>query len=184
MELRPALQIQTVIKAMADVVLPAVDPHNKLAQEQARLVIGMLSLLAERLPLLYRYECDELSRFLVLAETLREAANEVRGASQALRDLTAVVEVGSSVLTRARAEPRELEAANFELREKIGALVTAVYADPDCAQCKTIGTAVTAHAKDQLLRERAWLAIQGWEGDGSALPAIESLLGTGPLGHD
>ena len=50
MDLRPSLQVQTVIKAMTDVVLPAVDPNNKLAQEQARLVIGMLHLVAQRQP--------------------------------------------------------------------------------------------------------------------------------------
>ncbi|MCK9285355.1 MAG: hypothetical protein M0P39_13860, partial [Rhodocyclaceae bacterium] len=61
MDLRPALQVQTVIKAMTDVVLPAVDPNNKLAQEQARLVIGMLHLVMQRQPLMYRYDRDELS---------------------------------------------------------------------------------------------------------------------------
>jgi hypothetical protein len=36
---------------------------------------------------------------------------------------------------------------------------------------------VTAHAKEQLLRERAWLIGQGWEADPASIPAIETLIG-------
>ena len=176
MELRPALALQSVIKAMTDVVLPAVDPHNKLAQEQSRLVLGVLGLLAARLPLLYRYECDELSRFLKLAATLHEQAVNIPHAQDALQSLTAVAGAGKDVLERARADPAELETANFELREKIGALVTAVYGKATAAQRTTLGASITAHAKQQLLHERAWHITQGWESEPAALPAIESLL--------
>ncbi len=176
MELRPALALKSVIKAMTDVVLPAVDPQNKLAQEQSRLVIGVLGLLAERLPLLYRYDCDELSRFLTLADTLREQAANIAAAQDALLSLAAVVATGKDVLQRAGAEPSALEAANFELREKIGALVSVVYSEASAAERRTMGITVTAHAKEQLLRERAWHVTQGWESDPAALPAIESLL--------
>ena len=37
MQMRPLLLTQSMIKAMTDVVLPAIDPQNKLAHEQARL---------------------------------------------------------------------------------------------------------------------------------------------------
>ena len=42
MQMRPDIQIQSMIKALTDVVLPAVDADNKLAHEQTRLVIGLL----------------------------------------------------------------------------------------------------------------------------------------------
>lgn len=177
MELRPALQIQTVIKAMTDVVLPAIDPDNKLAQEQARLVIGMLNLVAQRQPLMYRYDRDELSRFLALADTLRSQARDLPQAMDALRALERCVEAGADVLERARAEPSELERANFDLREKIGALITAIYTGADTASLKHVSATVTAHAREQLLRERSWLIAQGWEADPKSLPAIETLIG-------
>lgn len=180
MDLRPALQIQTVIKAMTDVVFPAVDPNNKLAQEQAGLVIGMLHLVAQRLPLMYRYDRDELSRFLALAETLQNEAKKLPGATAALHALATSADVGENVLDRAQAEPSELEAASFELREKIGALITAIYAETDTASLSHISAIVTAHAKEQLLRERSWLIAQGWEADPKTIPAIETLIGEGP----
>ena len=180
MDLRPALQVQTVIKAMTDVVLPAVDPNNKLAQEQARLVIGMLNLVLQRQPLMYRYDRDELSRFLALADTLQSQTKDLPGAAQALHALAASVESGEDVLDRAQAEPSELEMANFDLREKIGALITATYAGTETSKLKHISATVTAHAKEQLLRERAWLIGQGWEADPKSIPAIETLIGEGP----
>ena len=184
MELRPAFQLATVIKALTDVVLPAVDTDNKLAQEQARLVIAMLQLVALRQPLMYRYERDELARFLELAASLQNETSALPSAEQASRALAAVVIVGSDVHARARAEPAELESANFALRDKIGALVTAScdydQGDAHRARLKAIGTLVTAHAKEQLLRERCWLLMQGWEADTQALPAIQTLIGDGP----
>ena len=180
MDLRPALQVQTVIKAMTDVILPAVDPTNKLAQEQARLVIGMLHLVLQRQPLMYRYDRDELSRFLALADTLQSQARDLPGAKEALHALANSVESGEDVLDRARAEPSELEMANFDLREKIGALITAIYAGTETGKLKHISDIVTAHAKEQLLRERSWLIGQGWEADPKSIPAIETLIGEGP----
>ena len=49
MIMRYDIQIETMIKAMVDTVAPAVDPLDRLAQEQARLVIGTLMLMAEQI---------------------------------------------------------------------------------------------------------------------------------------
>ena len=48
--MRPSfdLRLQTMMKAMTEVVLPAVDPDNSAAVEQANLVIGSLNLLTEQ----------------------------------------------------------------------------------------------------------------------------------------
>jgi hypothetical protein len=177
MDLRPALQIQTVVKTLTDVILPALDPNNKLAQEQARLSIGTLQLVLQRQALLYRYDLDELSRSLELVRNLRAQAKDLPGSAQTLRSLEDSAKVGADVRERARAEPSELEAANLDLREKIGAVVTAVYSSSDSAKLKEISKTIMAHAKEQLLRERAWLIAQGWEPDPKSVPAIETLLG-------
>ncbi|PKO89842.1 MAG: hypothetical protein CVU18_02810 [Betaproteobacteria bacterium HGW-Betaproteobacteria-12] len=182
MDLRPALQIKTVIKAMLDVVLPAVDPHNKLAQEQARLVVGMLQLLARHLPLIYRYDRDELSGLLALANALQEQARNLPGIDGARHALVTSAEAGSDVLERARAEPGELEAANFDLRERVGALITAMYSANDFSSLKHVSETIAMHSREQLLRERAWLVSQGWEANPQTLPAIEELISRAPGG--
>lgn len=176
MDLRPALQLRTVIKAMADVVLPAIDPDNRLAQEQASLVIGTLQLVARCQPLMYRYDRDELSRLLALANALEEQARNLPGMASARHLLVSCAENGLDVLERARAEPGELEAANVDLRERIGELISEMFATNDFAQLKHVSATITGYSREQLLRERAWLVSQGWESNPQDLPAIEELI--------
>lgn len=176
MEISPTLQLHTAIKALTDVVLPAVDPANKLAQEQVQLVIGTLNILVQRYPLIYRYQRDELSRFLALADSLKSQTAELPGAEPALHALARSVEAGADVLDRARAEPSELESANLDLREKIGALIAGIYSETATSKLNHVSSIVLAHAKEQLLRERSWLIGQGWEADPKSVPAIETLI--------
>jgi hypothetical protein len=179
MELRPALQIQAIIKAMTDVILPSVDPDNRMAQEQATLVIGMLNLLSQHLPLAYRYDCVELSRLLDLSKVLQLQAEGLEGtSSKALEELAASTRDGENVLDRAKAEPCELERAAINLREKIGALIQTAYEKTDdTGSLHTIGVMVLDAAREQLLRERVWLVSQGWESHPNKLPSIETLIG-------
>jgi hypothetical protein len=176
MNLRPLMKIQTAMKAMTDVVLPAVDPNNKMAQEQARLVVGMLNLLAETLPLAYRYDLDELERSVQLANTLRQQTGGIASGAESFASLTASAEAGQDVLERARAEPVELENAVFDLRAKIGALITSTYGKADASLRHDLTAAVLTTVKEQLVRERVWVLSQGWEPDPASLPSIETLI--------
>lgn len=99
MQMRPDIQIQSMIKALTDVVLPAVDADNKLAHEQTRLVIGLLGLMGKQIPMQFQYDCDELGRLLEFATELQRAT----GADQP--ELVAQQQRGSQVLERAKADP-------------------------------------------------------------------------------
>lgn len=179
MDIRPVFQLQTVIKSLKDVIVPALEKDNKLAHEQANLSIAMLNLVQEKLPLWYRFDCDELTRFIELAEKLQEQSKSLKIADRTLlKDLDSCIDAGRDVLSRAKADPSELLDVNFNLREKIGKLIKCVYAEPSNENIKGTETAVIAHAKEQLIRERSWLIAQGWESDPSSIPAIESLIET------
>lgn len=176
MELRPSLMLPAVIKALQDVLVPALDPANKLAHEQAHLVIATLQLLVQREPLRYRYERDELSRFVALAKSLQKEAGGLPCTESALRELTGSVAASEDVFERARAEPGELEAANIDVRDKVCALVNALYSNNPASSLKSISSLITAHAQVQLRKERAWIVSQGWEADPSSLAPIETQL--------
>lgn len=180
MEIRPAIQIQSMIKAMTDVVLPAVDPEHKMAQEQARLVIGMLNLLAQRLPFQFRYDCDELKRYVTLAGQLQEQVHGADKTRAATETMNACLSKGAAVLDRARAEPGEVEAAVFDLRAAVSALVQAGAEEGDPSSRAALKQLILGAAKIQLDRERAWLISMGFEADPSVVPPIESLIGAGP----
>jgi len=178
MELRPSFQIPALIKSLTDVVLPAVDPANKLAQEQGQLIVGMLHLMAQRLPLQYRYDRHELGSYVALSDQLVSQAAAIAEAGAARQALIEAAADGRALLARAGAEPGELEAANGLLRERVGALITsaAAAASGDAPALGAVNATVMAHAKAQLLRERAWIALQGWEGPSAGLPAVETLI--------
>ncbi|WP_293395884.1 hypothetical protein [Nevskia sp.] len=177
MELRPSFQIPALIKSLTDVVLPAVDPANKLAQEQGQLVVAMLHLMAQRLPLQYHYDCHELKQFLGLADSLAAHGAALPELGESLAALATDVEAGRAVLSRAGVAPAELEATNLALRTSVGAAISASAMAADGPDTKAINAAVMAHAQEMLLRERAWLAMQGWEGPNAGLPAVETLIG-------
>jgi hypothetical protein len=172
MEMRPQLQIQTVIKAMMEDVIPAMDQSNQLAMQSAQLTIGTLALIAQHLPLEYRYDCDELARLLATAKTL---ATQAAGLA-ASGELTAASTVAADVLDRARAEPSEILDAIRSLRTATADTVRAVYAQGSDSMQNAVEKTVLAMSKEQLLRDRSWLLMQGWEPNPAAVPAIDTLL--------
>lgn len=176
MNFRYPLQIKTAIRAMQDVVIPAVDPSNKMATEQAGLVVAMLQLLEQTLPLAYRYDCDELSRSIALAEDLRGALGGVPALEAISGQLAASTTAARDTLSRAQADPGELELACRDIRAAISGLVTAAISEAPPQEREAVMRLTIGSSKEQLLRERSWVISQGWESEPEKLPAIESLI--------
>lgn len=171
MHMRPDIQIQSMIKAMTDTVLPALDPGNKLAQEQTRLVLGMLALLRRQLPVQFAFDCDELQRLIALSQALRVL--DVDGADEAQRrdEMKALY-----VLAGAQSSPEDVLESVRHLRSLIGTQVTRLYSVVDGDARSRLQQLVLDYSEEQLLRDRALLVQQGWEPDPDALPSIETLL--------
>lgn len=176
MQMRPDLQIQSMLKAMNDVVLPALDPANPLAQEQARLCMGLLSVMAKQLPLQFRFDCDELARWLELAARIEGMEPVARLAPAALDALTQSSKSAALVLDRARADPAEVLAAVHALRAETSRVVRDACAKGGTGELAELESAVRETSRHQLLRDRSWLLGQGWEADPKAIPPIDSLL--------
>ncbi len=176
MQMQPALQIQSMIKALSDVVLPAVDPANKLAQEQTRLVLGTLALMAQQLPLRFQFSCDELSRLLKLAGVLRQVAHGGPKTSACVETMALATAAASRALEQAQSGPDAVGQAVREMRATTSQLVRSIYIDGDAAALKQVEAAVLAMSGEQLLRDRSWVLMQGWEPDPEALPKIRDLL--------
>jgi hypothetical protein len=179
MQTRPDLQIKSILKAMNDVVLPAVDPNNKLAQEQARLCMGLLGLMARQLPLQFRFDCDELARLTAFSAELQRIAGGAGGTHT--RESVAALEqasaAASALLARAKVAPAEIEQAVRTLREGTGTVISSVFREGDDVVQDRVQKATLAMSREQLLRERAWVITQGWEPDPASVPPIEELLG-------
>lgn len=177
MQLRPEIQLKSMIKAMSDVILPAVDANNKLAVEQSQLVIGMLSLMAKQLPLQFRFDCDELERLIATARTAGEIRSADTGVTAALARVAAGETAAVNLLAQARIDPNTLFEAICELRAGLGEVVTTLGSTQEEANQLRIEKIILDMSKEQVLRDRALLVMQGFERDPAALPSIESLLG-------
>jgi hypothetical protein len=178
MLMRYEIQLQTMTKAMVDTVLPAVDPLNALAQEQCRLVIGTLMLMAEQLPLQYRFDCDELTRMVAFADELGAALEDCTGTvADASSALTASAVAGRELLSRPTADPTDLVTVARAIRTALDHVIDAVFTD-DCARAyrADVHRVVLDHSRGEILRDRVWTRSQGFEPDAEELPTIESLL--------
>jgi len=176
MQMRPEVQIAAMIKAMKDVVIPAVAGTNKLAEEQAKLVVGMLGLMAHQLPLQFRFDRDELTRLVQASAAMKDVhatAPSARAACGALIERTAEAE---QVLDQCRRDPDDLRRSVHAMRAAICDVVDA-FAQSGSDDQQKVERVVLAMSAEQLLRDRSLVKLQGWEPDPAAVPEIESLIG-------
>jgi len=176
MQMRPEIQIASMIKAMTDVVIPALGSSNKLASEQAQLVVGMLSLMSSQLPMQFRFDRDELGRLIDTANTIGAQSSD-DPATQSARDaLAAQCAEAQTVLAGCQTDPARLESSVKAMRASLCALIDAFGTDSVDPARESVEKAVFAMSRDQLLRDRALMKPQGWEADPAALPDIGSLV--------
>tara|TARA_R110000787_G_scaffold211663_9_gene321494 strand:- start:19412 stop:19960 length:549 start_codon:yes stop_codon:yes gene_type:complete len=179
MQLRSEIQLKSMIKAMQDVVIPALDDRNRLAVEQAQLVTGMLGLMQHQMPLQYRFDRDELKRLIETLEGCRLLCEQDAGLSSHLEQHKRLIAESRVVLEGSKVDPDGLQQAVRALRFRIGELVSLANEHASEGTRIQIEKNVLAASGAQLLRDRALLAPQKWEPDPAALPNIESLLSQG-----
>jgi hypothetical protein len=165
--------LRAAIKALNEVVGPAVDPGHPGAQQQLRLVVQFLEFHRERLP----YHLDrarfELRQHLSLAERLVELAQS--GLPQEADRLRTSIEPARVVERRDWVRPAEAREATAFLETAITAVVRAA-ADLDEDRRRPIERMVVDAGAGLLTGQRAWFAPQGFEPDPGALPPLEAAL--------
>ncbi len=176
MQMRPEIQIASMLKAMKDVVIPALGSSNKLATEQASLVVGMLHLMASQLPHQFRFDRDELSRLIDTAKALQDIRSGDAAANAALAALTAQRDAATGVLEECQRDPADLKESVRGLRKCVGDLVTALARTGESDNQLHVEKLVIDMSREQLLRDRSLLKLQGWEPDPAAVPEITKLL--------
>lgn len=177
MQLRTELQIASAIKALKDVIIPAIDPINKLAVEQAQLVVGMLALMSQQAPVQFRFDCDELARLIDAARQFDDVpASGAEGLQSAIGQLQASRSEAVDVLARCTVDPVQLTEQVRGLRQAMSDAVAAATASGPLAAQLQIERIVLAMSREQLLRDRSLMKLQGWEPEPEKLPDIGTLL--------
>lgn len=179
MQMRPEIQIASMMTAMKNVVIPALAlaGANKLAMEQAQLVVGMLNQMAAQLPVQFRFDRDELLRLIERSEVLQSLLVDDAATTAAINALAARRGEAIKVLEQCQRDPVDLKHAVRDLRQRIGQLVVALAKTRDLDMQLRVEKIVLELSKEQLLRDRSLVKPQGWEPDPAALPDIATLLG-------
>ena len=170
MELRPEFLLPAISKTLKDVILPALDETHQVAQEQLKLAIGFLDILASQRHLLFAFDLDELARHAEMAQGLAGLLGKSADHAALLAEVGQIS--GNGV-----ADPDRIVAITRQLRQVIVDLVEDGYARGDATLAADIRRRMNEYARVQLARERAWVLSMGFENAPDAVPSIAVQLG-------
>jgi hypothetical protein len=170
MELRPEYLLPVIAKTLQDVVLPVLDEHQQVAQEQLKLAIGFLNLLAQNGPMQFAFDVDELRRVDGSLAGGASADGSTQGngmVGQAAQQASGAVGI----------DPAEIVAVTQQLRLGVTDMIEQGHAKGDRALDAAISSLVNQFSHTQLNRDRAWVLPMGFENGQDAVPAIAMQLG-------
>lgn len=166
------LRLESVTKALTDVILPALPQDQRFARDQLGLVLGHLRIIATHWQYALRYE-------LACCDALCGLARDLAGLidDPALSDAldTAVAQTARVDRADYTAVSAALRALGTVLDRTIGADHTNGPLDPRLTQ------AVIAYARAAASRERVWHRDSGLDPDAPVLPSIETLFPSGAV---
>jgi len=158
-------ELRVVLKALEQVISPALDPADPSAAEQLRLCIAALRHVQGHFALALHSARRELANAIDLAETVNAAAptsgldEAVRAAGEQLHDI--------------RADQAALDVARQILLAAISEAVNGI-SEPSAR--RAVDRAVIAGSRSQLDLARAWFIEAGREPDPQAIPPLDSML--------
>lgn len=167
------LRIDNLVKAMEAIVMPAVDPENDLAKEQAQLVIGHLKLLNTQWDLAYLYEKEALVDTKSLAVDLLSVSAGGPETQSAKQKLESAIDLVPETLPHTS---KAISLYTVALGNAIDALIYACHDDGTGRFRQHLGKLIIAAGEKQVMRERVWFQATGLDPESRSLPSIETLL--------
>ncbi|HSV59523.1 MAG TPA: hypothetical protein VLJ19_11540 [Variovorax sp.] len=165
--------LRAAIKALSDVVAPAVDPKDALATEQLRLVVEYLRFLRQRVDLLHQRDRTELQHQLEMARALRKLEAPCSDGLRAA--LQGASEVGEQRFNDAAATGAQLKAACAALAAAVRDGTREANDWPAPARDRWERCVLYASAA-RVAFEQAWYLPLGFEPAPAEVPALDSLL--------
>ena len=161
------LRLQSMLKALSDVILPAIPVDQSLARDQAKLVMGHLTVIAAHWKHALNYELENLRLACGLAGELAGMNLE-----NALRDELSIAVAQADALDRSDYDA--VSAAHRELKRIIDRVVSADHSRAPMPAA--LMNAVLRYSARRATRERIWHRGAGLDPDTATLPSIASLF--------
>jgi hypothetical protein len=159
------LRLANCIKALEEVVIPSLPGGERMAREQALLVIGHLRMIGGQWKQALRFENTSLEAMSALARTI---AVSDPGFSGELADALAACET---------IDRRDIDAVEAAICQVGAAIDKAILgADGTVALSAAAVAAILDYGEKQAFRERTWFKLCGLDPDAAELPTIEAVL--------
>jgi hypothetical protein len=163
--------LRSVVRALSDVVEPAVSPDAALAREQLRLSIEYLKFAITRIELLHERAVFELRHQLRLAQAVRRAVD----GSAATSSLDGPIAGGESLVCVTSPPIDELRRASAALAAGVSAVLRDLGTSDLKLRRELIRLVATA-SRERVVFERSWYAPLGIDPDPEEVPDLAGLL--------
>lgn len=150
-------QLQVVLRALGEVVAPALSGADGHVQEQLQLSMATLGFVAARMPDARRFARYELRSYVNAARAAAEAA---AGLGEPARVLATAADAGAAALERPDAEADAIEQATRTLRDEVTALAAAARGTP---AGPVVERSVLDACAPVIEQSRQWCAPFGFE---------------------
>ncbi len=161
------LRLKSVLKALSNVILPALPANERLARDQANLVMGHLSIIAEQWHHALNFELGNLTLACALATELVGMTRDVALGDELLAALAAVEALDRTDYTAVGQAHRALKA-----------IIDRLIADEHrgAPMPRAMLAAVLRYNQARAPRERIWHRGAGLDPDTASLPPVASLF--------
>ncbi|MGE4303664.1 MAG: hypothetical protein AB7E24_06470 [Novosphingobium sp.] len=166
-------RLDSIIQAMSDVILPAIDSQQSLAREQAGLVMAHLNMIRAQLPLVDSFEHVELNAAKALASSLIPLARGGAQTSATRAQLEALMQ--QSAATTSVDRQTSLAALNAAMED----LVRHSRVDGEAGAAAHIAAQVLIATQQSAQRNRIWFNGSGFDAQQDELPLRRTLLSDG-----
>ncbi|MBK8958965.1 MAG: hypothetical protein IPM80_11145 [Proteobacteria bacterium] len=160
------LRLKSVLKALTDVILPALPADERMAREQARLVLGHLDIIAAQWKHALKLELSNLALACELASDLAGMNYDSTLGDDLIAALAAAAEVD-------RGDYDAVSHAHRALKAVIDRLLAPHHAE---RLTPAMTAAVLRYNARRAERERIWHGAAGLDPDASRLPPIAALF--------
>lgn len=173
-----ALRLQSMLRSMIEVVVPAIGAEQQLARDQAAIIVANIRVLMDQHDKVYHFLLCELREYRDLVRALQTVASSPDSAVKPLPGAKGLVGAWvDDLLEMAVPAQRDLADTVARLKQQADELLEAVLARGDAALREQASALVLEQSGKQIERERSWLRSSGFDADVASVPAIDILLG-------
>jgi hypothetical protein len=171
-----ALRLQSMMRALQEVILPALPKDQQLAQDQAKILLGNLRIMATQQDRVFQYLLVELREYAGLLRKLSLEATGGAATDAAAARARAALDRAEPITTLPIPSQTEVSDLLKSLKQAADELVHAAHEDGSGGFRQFLTAAVMQQSAAQILRERVWFSAAGFELDAGMLPSLDVVL--------